>query len=70
MEWISVDNDYPKRGQPVLTYGSHCDPIVAYRVAGVDGGRWIQYDGDVDWIGLSGITHWMPLPEPPEASDE
>ncbi len=66
-EWISVKDRIPKRDELVLVYGEdgvfraytdahdkfpswQCSPIGSY--AG---------DGCV-----FGITHWMPLPEPPK----
>ena len=48
--WIPVEERLPEEGQVVLLY----------------------YGGDTDpiavgkYLGLGGVTHWMPLPEPPE----
>ena len=63
--WISVKDKLPDRSGYYLCYKPN---------AGVDGlkidvHRWRSIDGD--WAGsevgsrIIGITHWMPLPEPP-----
>ena len=60
-EWISVEGQLPWYGRRVL---------VALQ-GGVDIGR---YYSDVDWnvgdLNFMPVTHWMPLPDPPEAHDE
>jgi Protein of unknown function (DUF551). len=56
--WVSVKERLPENGQRVLVYyriGETCDITETRYVAG----RYIGY-----WGG--GVTHWMPLPEPPE----
>lgn len=59
--WISVEDDKPKEYENVNVY-----------VAGDDGCRYTStgfYDGK-HWRGYGNrfdvVTHWMPLPEPPE----
>lgn len=64
-EWIRVDDRLPENGEDVLVY----------QKGGVHGGRdmdieYLQGDGYWSDQGLfSGITHWMPLPKPPEVND-
>jgi len=66
--WISVEDRLPEDDGDVLVcydwrakednaYFSHESPIVIDFLAG---GKWVHdvYYGD--------ITHWMPLPDPPE----
>ena len=67
-EWISVDTELPDRSEVA---------IVAMR----NGGRWLGwfwkgkwYDENQKEFGVTShgddltVTHWMPLPEPPEKS--
>lgn len=54
MEWIGVEDRLPRIDQFVIWYS-------------VEGnmGIWeIDKDDDMPW--LKEVTHWMPLPEPPE----
>ena len=58
--WISVEEKLPKRGAIVLCYTKYF-----YEV--------LQWDDDAEqWVGQYSVnakhyvTHWMPLPEPPE----
>jgi hypothetical protein len=58
--WISVKERLPENGQRVLVYyrnqiGETCDITETRYVAGGYIGFW-----------GGGVTHWMPLPEPPE----
>lgn len=57
--WISVKDRLPNFEQPVLAY------------SGEELGIGFAYlDGDGKWYGDCGdVTHWMPLPEPPEVED-
>lgn len=52
----------PKDGTEVLVWDGSIRQISKFTVAGLDfDGHW--WDAEGYWI--SGITHWMPLPEPP-----
>jgi hypothetical protein len=56
MEWISVEDRLPEN-ERVLVYIPQRDFLIADCVNGV----WWE-----DQLGyVTGITHWMPLPEPP-----
>jgi hypothetical protein len=55
-EWISVDERLPERGESVLVYSSKYDPIVECRDL-------VTY---MRMGNYSGVTHWMPRPEPPK----
>lgn len=64
-KWISVKDRLPELGIHVLTYGIYTkDTIVAWR------DDCDELLGMYDWVTedrlLSQITHWMPLPAPPE----
>lgn len=75
-EWISVDDRLPSRGLAVLAttkiitqMTGDDEPIIDVDVVEYSAaGRWIL----IGWFGASSVTdavtvtHWMPLPEPPE----
>ena len=55
-EWISVEERLPEIGQSVLVYSSKYYPVVECRDL-------VTY---MRMGNYSGVTHWMPLPEPPK----
>ena len=53
-EWISVKNRLPEKYDDYLTYDEYgITMITHYNMQG-----WFSKNGN--------ITHWMPLPEPPQ----
>lgn len=63
MKWIPVTERLPKKDEYVLCYSEYDTWFIGYR--GFHSGEWIR-DGVMY---PAEITHWMPLPEPPERSD-
>ena len=61
-EWISVKDKLPESIQEVLTIDSLGDMWIG-PVVECDGGDYICLTQDE----ASSITHWMPLPKPPES---
>ena len=70
MEWISVKNEIPEDGLRLLLYTDVPDEYGKERIG--------VYLGDTYWTLMGGdyykqksinVTHWMPLPEPPESED-
>jgi hypothetical protein len=62
LTWISVEDRLPEKHTAVLVYtdmhGNHA--------ASFDGEEWFcDYGGE--WL-FPNVTHWMPLPEPPEVT--
>jgi len=57
--WISVEDRLPEAHDDILVYTCDGDiyPILAIC-------------RDITWIGISGATHWQPLPELPETRDK
>jgi hypothetical protein len=79
MEWISIKNP-PKDNRPKIVVrmddiNDYCYPYEydeAVEIAFYENGRWYLESWDEDITGKDealvelDITHWMPLPEPPE----
>lgn len=64
MEWISIEDRLPKAYEVVLvltTYNRHHEA----HHHGEEVPRW----EDCLCQPLSGVTHWMPLPEPPKEKE-
>lgn len=72
-EWIGVKDRLPEKHKPDFDYESN---VVLLYVEDYDEMRTGYYDYQfhefytVDDIILGGVTHWMPLPEPPEEGDK
>ena len=71
MEWINVKDRLPKDEVPVLVayIGINDRKLYADGMANIRYGGWCWYEdyyGDNDEKVAVTITHWMPLPEPPE----
>ena len=70
-EWIRVEDRLPEDGVQVLIYSKllRHDGLVE-----IVSPRRAIYHGDGHWTSLVSFdykpTHWMPLPDPPEADDE
>ena len=71
-EWISVEDDLPGYGDPVILSIDHIVQTVTYMLDGSDDSLdWFEpYHYDDKESGLfvdycSHDLHWMPLPEPP-----
>lgn len=79
-EWISVEDELPEVGQPVIVHGDpYKNKPPTFTLAVVDhSSDWHECDSSFGWIDydldgftgkgfndIEGVTHWMPLPEPP-----
>ena len=69
--WISVKERYPfaeyGESDSVLTV----DTLGSMRVAYFDGGNWCEPSGNcITNVRKFPITHWMPLPSPPEVEEK
>lgn len=52
-KWIPVTERLPKEEETVLAFGTL-------------GVAWLDWRHDNKWCCYGGVTHWMPLPEPPK----
>lgn len=62
MEWISVDDRLPDMHKDVLCYAHDCGE--SYQTTGAcifDNGTFVGWESQPLIV-----SHWMPLPEPPE----
>lgn len=62
-KWISVEERLPHVSDEVLCYIKEYDSIDIYYYTGTDEWDNDRYCGSTKYIG---VTHWMPLPEPPK----
>ena len=62
-EWISVDERLPDEDGEYLTWNGLIYFLIWFNASL---GLWnVSEDGDTS-SAISGVTHWMPLPEPPK----
>lgn len=69
--WISVEDRLPKEKQKVLVYmpaDERCDH--EYICEALYNYAWHGWEDADEPIELEGITHWMPLPQPPRKEDK
>ena len=65
-EWIKCSERMPEPGQPVLVVSS-MGGVVEKHVYDWDGMTWCDFYEEHAECRLEVFSHWMPLPEPPEA---
>lgn len=65
-EWISVEDRLPEEAQEVLCFrGTDIGALMdVYTYIGDN--KWEDSYENWNYGDLEGITHWMPLPEPPK----
>jgi len=72
MKWISVEDELPEETGNVLVFAndivnSWVEVVNAYICPEYENLIWEQLDGE-DYPAI--ITHWMPLPAPPQVNNE
>lgn len=63
--WIPCSDSLPEYGLDVLVYIKSWDEHIQVAHIQYDGIMWEMSDGEY-YFSQSDVTHWMPLPEPPE----
>lgn len=63
-EWISVNSELPELGKRVLLYRKNNPITVGWHVVNIYGTH--GFGLPFGHAPMDDITHWMPLPEPPE----
>lgn len=62
MNWISVKDDLPPYGQPVIVCRPYSKDCLKVEQGYRDLGDWWWVYGTL----TKRVTHWMPLPKPPK----
>lgn len=68
-KWIAVSERLPdKDGEYLVRFADKSITNVEYESKFGSFGYWlaIMWGEDADWYPYVGITHWMPLPQPPK----
>lgn len=67
-EWISVTERLPESGASVLGYSEIVGDIRCYDICKGRCDSTLQWWSETGWATVDDllVTHWMPLPEPPE----
>lgn len=66
-KWISVEDRLPKSGTLVLVT---CDRSGVIKLWYWYRGKWMDYATELPEYITMDITHWQPLPDPPEVNDD
>lgn len=68
-KWIPVTERLPNENEDVLcSRGNHIGALMdVYTYKGNN--KWEDTYGNWNYGDIEGITHWMPLPEPPKEED-
>jgi hypothetical protein len=61
-EWIKVSDELPSDGFQGFTWNGR--QVLAYAIFSKHLNKWFYYD--LNGVREVNITHWMPLPKPPE----
>lgn len=82
VKWISVNDKLPKDDDKrylvsyelmscgtwiaIAWYSQNLESVDEYDFEGEKRGGWYDYDNEYGHFEVSGVHHWMPLPEPPK----
>jgi hypothetical protein len=65
-KWIPVSERLPEPETDVLIFRYGCAEVMTYRYDRHGHLCFMDFDDSGYWWERKGITHWMPLPEPPQ----
>lgn len=65
-KWISVKDELPDKNQDVLIYRGNYIEDMMHVYTYLGNNEWEDEYGYWSRTDDEGITHWMPLPEPPK----
>lgn len=71
-KWIPVSERLPdKDGEYLVRFADKGILNAEYESKFGSFGYWfsVMWDEDADWFSYVGVTHWMPLPEPPKGEE-
>lgn len=63
--WISIDDCEPNKHEVCIVSGPRNDGTMWVHFGEWEGKYWLDA-GDEGYYEIIGVTHWMPLPEPPK----
>lgn len=67
MDWVSVKDRIPESEKRVLAYCAKTKKMfVGFFWEGKYDKNWYLVGSKGRWYTATGVTHWAPLPEPPE----
>ena len=68
-KWISIKNKLPDNEEIFLVYrGEAKDPEIELGLWNKNKEKFEYYDNEYYGYKIDDVTHWMPLPEPPDKS--
>ena len=70
-KWISVKDRRPEPNTWIMVYIKYPSPVFEFEtgIQKMSGIKKVFYYGEGFYCDFGTITHWMPLPEPPESAE-
>lgn len=70
--WISVKDRRPEPNTWIMVYIKYPSPVFEFEtgIQKMSGIKKVFYYGEGFYCDFGTITHWMPLPKPPESEDD
>jgi hypothetical protein len=74
MSWIKVEHSLPENEDPVIVYTKNGRRLIGAYLPDMQ--KWFDYEAhkrnenQLSPFRFDPVTHWLPLPEPPNDNDE